>query len=174
MADPYPPRFRSVTLLRQESDLLIARPRKRLRPDHDREEEYVLAADFTVLFDVDGREWPVTAPAGMLTDLATSRWFTKPVIGRVGPHLEAAIMHDYLCIAWQDLTGPSFRARPRPGDFEFTNAAMMAMLAVTDLHPVVVWGVEQVIGSSTGRERFDDPNPAPRYVQVPGARNWPR
>ena len=68
-------------------------------------------------------------PAGMLTDLATSRWFTKPVLGRVGPHLEAAIIHDYLSIAWQDVTARRDRRRPRRGDFEFSNAAMMAMLA---------------------------------------------
>lgn len=173
MDDPYPPRFTSIKLLAQETDLMIARPRLRVRPGEDRETEYVLARDFTVLFNVDGKPWRVTAPAGMLTDLATSKWFTRPILGRVGPHLEAAILHDYLCIAWQDLTGPSRRDRPRPGDFEFTNAAMMAMLEGSGLHPIVIWGVRKVIMSDTGRERFDDPNPAPRYVQVPRGGDWP-
>jgi hypothetical protein len=173
MRDPYPPRFSSVRYLTQESDLMIARPRTRLRPDEDRETEYVLARDFTVLFDVDGKPWRVTAPAGMLTDLATSKWFTRPVLGRVGPHLEAAILHDYLCIAWQDLTGDSARTAPRPGDFEFSSAAMMAMLEHAGLHPVITWGVRKVINSDTGRSRFDDPNPAPRYVSVPKGGDWP-
>ena len=173
MADPYPPRFRRVRYLRQETDLMIARPRARLRPQHDREEEYVVLRDFTVAFEVDGREWRVTAPAGMLTDLATSRWFTKPVLGRVGPHLEAAIIHDYLSIAWQDVTARRDRRRPRRGDFEFSNAAMMAMLARVNLHPVVTWGVRKVITSDTGRKRFIDPNPAPRYVKVPRGGDYP-
>jgi hypothetical protein len=173
MNDPYPAGFSSVRYLAQESDLMIARPRLRLRPDEDRETEYVLARDFTVLFDVDGRPWRVTAPAGMLTDLATSKWFTRPVLGRVGPHLEAAILHDYLCIAWQDLSGDAARNQPRPGDFEFSSAAMMAMLESAGLHPVVTWGVRKVINSDTGRARFDDPNPAPRYVTVPRGGDWP-
>jgi hypothetical protein len=173
LVDPYPPRFSSVRLLAQESDLMIARPRLRVRPDEDRETEYVLARDFTVMFEVDGKPWRVTAPAGMLTDLATAKWFTRPILGRVGPHLEAAIIHDFLCIAWQDLTGASARVTPRPGDFEFTNAAMIAMLEPTDLHPMVVWGVRKAIGSDTGRSRFDDPNPAPRYVRVPRGGAWP-
>ncbi|MGG7565359.1 DUF1353 domain-containing protein [Rhodovulum sp. DZ06] len=173
MADPYPPRFKSVKFLRQDSDLMIARPRLRLRPDEDRETEYVLAHDFSVTFDVDGREWTVTAPAGMLTDLATSRWFTKPILGRVGPHLEAAILHDYLSIAWQDVSTRKDRARPRKGDFEFSNAAMMAMLEQVNLHPVVTWGVRKVITSETGRQRFIDPNPEPRYVKVPRGGAYP-
>ena len=39
----------------------------------------------------------------MLTDLSSVPWFLRWFVGRVGPHLEASIVHDFLYIAWQDL-----------------------------------------------------------------------
>ena len=75
---------------------------------------YIVTKNYTVTYDyiVDrgdgkgkvaekGKE--VTVPALMCTDLATiPRLFRFLLgIGRVGPHLEAVIVHDFLYIAWQ-------------------------------------------------------------------------
>ena len=38
----------------------------------------------------------VDVPAGMLTDLASVPWAARWALGRVGRHLEAAVVHDYM------------------------------------------------------------------------------
>ena len=43
----------------------------------------------------------ITVPQGFLTDLSTAPCFARPIISRVGPHLEASIVHDWLFVAWQ-------------------------------------------------------------------------
>ncbi|MGF1502856.1 MAG: DUF1353 domain-containing protein [Paracoccaceae bacterium] len=52
------------------------------------------------------------------------RW----IVERVGPHLEAAIVHDFLFIAWQLLSRGARRK-----DLEFANAVMYAALEKADV-----------------------------------------
>ena len=44
---------------------------------------------------------PIAVPTYFLTDLASVPRLARPIIGRVGPHLEASIIHDWLYSAWQ-------------------------------------------------------------------------
>ena len=75
---------------------------------------YIVTKNYRVTYDYtvdrnDGKgevreKGKVTVPALMCTDLATIpfavvRWALD--VGRVGPHLEATIVHDFLYIAWQ-------------------------------------------------------------------------
>ena len=65
------------------------------------EQQYIVAQPYTARYTLNGKEERLTVPGGLLTDLASVprplRWY----VGRVGPHLEAAILHDYLYVAWQ-------------------------------------------------------------------------
>lgn len=67
----------------------------------------------------------ITVSKGMLTDLASVprcfRWYA----GRVGPHLEAAIVHDFLYVAWQDLK----EMCPKPGMRFFADRIMLAAMS---------------------------------------------
>ena len=44
---------------------------------------------------------PVVVPNGFLTDLSSVPWYGRWAVSRVGPHLEASIVHDWLYVAWQ-------------------------------------------------------------------------
>ena len=123
--DPYPPlEFESITGFRYRSRLELGREKEALRISTSREASYMTLADYTVDFKVDGVRHEITVPAGMLTDLTSVPRLFRSLVGRVGPHLEAAIVHDFLFIAWQLL--PDRTARRR--DWRFANAVMFAGL----------------------------------------------
>ncbi|MCY4463595.1 MAG: DUF1353 domain-containing protein [Albidovulum sp.] len=44
---------------------------------------------------------PLKVKRGFPTDLTSVPRPFRPFVGRVGPHLEASIIHDYLYVAWQ-------------------------------------------------------------------------
>ena len=100
--EPYPPTYQpnSVTGFRYACALHLMRLAERL-PGIPPEQQYIVAQDFTVCYTVNGREETITVPSGTLTDLASVPWLFHWYVGRVGPHLEAAIVHDYLYVAWQ-------------------------------------------------------------------------
>ncbi len=68
---------------------------------HDREAMYVVMEDYKVQLTIDGQIRYIIVPKGMTTDLASVPKVFQNIIGRVGPHLEACIVHDWLYIAWQ-------------------------------------------------------------------------
>ena len=103
--NPYPDReWSRISEFSYESDLHLLRLRCGL-PGIPREAQYIVAEPYRVSFKLDdeGTRRNITVPTGMLTDLVSVprrlRWYA----GRVGPHLEAAIVHDFLYVAWQDL-----------------------------------------------------------------------
>ncbi len=68
---------------------------------------YAVGARFTVGFDRDGHPHLLTVPKGLLTDLTSSPWFARSIVGKVGRHLEAAIVHDFLYGSTQGLLANS-------------------------------------------------------------------
>jgi hypothetical protein len=122
--DPYPGAFRSVDCFRYTHRLVLAREPDALLDAARRKVSYYVAEDYPVRFRVDGEERELVVPEGMLTDLASVPWFARSLVGRVGPHLEAAIVHDFLYIAWQLIEG----REPRREDWRFANEVMFAAL----------------------------------------------
>ncbi len=112
-------------------------------PPETSDSQWQLAADFSVRFELklaDGTTNTVTltAPRGMYTDLASVPKLAWAVIGPIGPHLEASIIHDYLFMAWTD-----YRNKARRIDFEFTNDVFEAGLKaskVSRLHRTLILG----------------------------------
>lgn len=103
IVNPYPhPGWKAITNFSYDSDLHIMRLRKSI-PGIRREAQYIVAKDYTVSFDLDGARKSITVPRGMLTDLSSAPRLFRGLVGRVGPHLEATIVHDYLYVAWQIL-----------------------------------------------------------------------
>ncbi|MCY4429557.1 MAG: DUF1353 domain-containing protein [Rhodospirillales bacterium] len=99
---PYPdPGWKRITGFWFKTDLCLARLKER-DPRFGPEEQYLVARDYVVCVELDGSTVQVmTVKRGMVTDLASVprvfRWF----VSRVGPHLEASIVHDWLYVAWQ-------------------------------------------------------------------------
>ena len=106
LPDPYPPNYgkgNSITGFRYKSHLHILRLKQRPgRIGTDRETQYIVGKDYSVCYELDGKSWhPITVPRGALTDLASVPRLFRSIVGRVGPHLEASVVHDYLYVAWQ-------------------------------------------------------------------------
>ena len=122
--DPYPDPWNVISDFHYNSRLELGRDPEALMIGTSRESCYMTLTNYTVDFLVDDRRWWLTVPAGMLTDLTSVPRIFRNVVGRVGPHLEAAIVHDYLYVAWQ-----LFPYRdPQRQDWRFANAVMFAGL----------------------------------------------
>ena len=124
---PYPGEFEAIYDFKYKSRLMLARLPERVIRDGDRETHYIVAEPFEVAFKVDGVERDLTVPKGLLTDLVSVPRFGRILVERVGPHLEAAIVHDFLYVAWQLLDGRD----ARPDDKRFADEVMFAGLKAT-------------------------------------------
>ena len=102
-------------------DLVILRMAQAIDMGGDREADYIVANPYRVDFTVDGAARSTTVPRGMLTDLTSVPPVFRSLVNRVGPHLEAAIVHDFLYIAWQDLGREARRE-----DWRYANRVMIA------------------------------------------------
>ena len=122
--DPYPDQWSKISDFHYNSRLELGRDPEALMIGESRESCYMTLANYTVDFLVDDLRCWLTVPAGMLTDLTSVPRIFRNVVGRVGPHLEAAIVHDYLYVAWQLL--PLREARRN--DWRFANQVMFAGL----------------------------------------------
>ncbi len=125
--------------------------------------DYIVWRDYTVRFKLDNEDEPreITVPRGMLTDLASVPRVARSVVGRVGPHLEASIVHDFLYIAWQDLEGRG----PRDEDREFADELMRVALeeaGVSGWQRFLIYRAVSWFGGGAYR-REDDA----RYVKIP-------
>lgn len=85
-----------------------------------------LSANFRVSMTVHpkaGDPYPLTikAPRGLHTDLASVPEPLWSIVGPIGPHLEASVVHDYLYMAWTD-----FRDKPLKRDWDFADAVFLA------------------------------------------------
>ena len=100
-----------------------------------------LSADFRVSMILRERGAPpdqafvheITAPRGMYTDLSSVPPSLWSIVGPIGRHLEASIVHDYLYMAWTD-----FRPLDQPSrqDRRFADDVLLAgMLATEGMDP---------------------------------------
>ncbi len=99
---PYPaPGWEYIGGFSHMDDLCIGRLKKR-DPRLGPEQQYVVTKDYRVCVLLgDDTTFVVKVPAGMVTDLSSAPRILRWYVGRVGPHLEATIIHDYLYVAWQ-------------------------------------------------------------------------
>ena len=103
--NPYPePSWKEITDFKYKSPLVLCRSIEAVQYRGGKEDaDYIVALPYTITFKLDGEARSLTVPKGMLTDLASVPWWARWAVSRVGPHLEAAIVHDFLYIAWQNL-----------------------------------------------------------------------
>jgi hypothetical protein len=126
---PYPDDFRpgdEISEFRYEIPLVLIREAEAVRCCEDCESSYIVGEDYTVSYVLNGRRRRLTVPRGMCTDLASVPRALQFIVNRIGRHLEAAIVHDFLFIAWQLLEDQKYPAKK--DDFAFANAVMFAAL----------------------------------------------
>lgn len=161
--NPYPETWRTVSDFEFRSHLYIARAKEAIPNGGGRETQYIVSAEYTCACRVDGEPWEITVPSGMLTDLASVPRAARWLVGRVGPHLEAAIVHDYLFVAWQEIEGKAAREE----DFRFANAVMLAGMRAGGVNGILRNLIFLAVSTWIARRTYDDENPQPRFVRVP-------
>ena len=160
VANPYPGPFSEITDFRYETGLMLLRFRNAVQVRDGEDADYVVGAEYRVSFKVDGRPFEVVVPPGLLTDLVSVHWIARWLVSRVGPYLEAAIVHDYLYVAWQSIDGQG----ARPEDRRFADTVMagaMKEAQVSWLRRVLIYGATRVFGNATYTTRKPD-----RYVSL--------
>ena len=62
----------------------------------------MVGKDYAVCDKLNGEQWQTTTvPRRTVADLASVPRLFRFIVGRVGPHMEASIINDYLYSAWQ-------------------------------------------------------------------------
>ena len=160
--NPYPePGWRTIGDFRYLDPLILYRCAEAVRTSSGREADYVIGQDYRVTFKVDGVDREVVVPRGMLTDLASVprafRWYA----GRVGPHLEASIVHDYLYMAWQDLEGRGAEEIDR----RFADDLFLQAMLKAKMRKSKAWALYSAVRIFGAKAYRDDE--ARRYVSIP-------
>ncbi len=68
----------------------------------------------------------ITAPRGLYTDLSSVPEALWSIVGPIGLHLEASIVHDYLYMAWTDFRNVAVRR-----DWDFADAVFLEGMRVS-------------------------------------------
>lgn len=101
---PYPSGPVEVLGFSYDDDIYLTRKMARVQTRRGRDADYVVSKDYraTVELRQNGKTFPfpICVPAGYETDFASVPPWGRVLIGRVGPHLEASIVHDWLYEAW--------------------------------------------------------------------------
>jgi hypothetical protein len=164
LANPYPIETDyEITEFKYESPILLRREIEAVKTRGDADDaEYIVGADYIVSYRLNGGPPRlVTVPKGMLTDLASVPALTRFLVDRVGPHLEASILHDFLYVAWQDVPGLA----PRREDQKFADKMLNAGMKEAEVNSFkrfVIYHAVRIFGWLS----FKEPNPQ-RYVHIP-------
>ena len=98
----------------------------------------------------------------MMTDLVSVPRPLRWLVERVGPHLEATIVHDFLFIAWDDIGKQLTR-----DDWRFANRVMIAGMEEARIRWWICAFVSFAISTWFSWRIFRRKKPAVRYVRVP-------
>jgi hypothetical protein len=123
--DPYPDGPVSVARLIYHDTLVLLRLKKAPRLRGTREAHFILGTDYAVSYETgDGTRMRLAVPRGMVTDLASVPPVFRSLVSRTGPWVEAAVVHDFLTIAWRAMDGVGSAERRR-----FADEMMLAGMA---------------------------------------------
>lgn len=158
---PYPARWQAVSNVQFETDLVLVRLKDTVRTREGEDADYVVGQDYMVRLCVDGVDLGITVPRGLITDLTSVPAPLRIIASRVGPWLEAAIVHDYLYIAWQDVPGLA----PRERDRAFADLVMLRAMEAAHVglfQRRLIYAAVRVFGGPAFRRRSEE-----RYVALP-------
>ncbi len=159
--NPYPQgEWSEITGFVYASNLRLCRAMTAVQTRTGEDANYVLAQPYRVTFKLDGVPREIEVPKGMLTDLSSIPRALRWVVSRVGPHLEASILHDFLYIAWQDLPGYGATDEDRNFADELMRVAMQEA-GVSGMQIFLIHNAVRLFGGSA----FHNADPGTRYVE---------
>jgi hypothetical protein len=130
-ADPFPPQeIKKISDFQYLDELKFVRHAK-VHVKKPPESLWQLSDDFRVRMMVhpkNGAPYALTirAPHGLQTDLASVPQVVWSIVGPIGRHLEASVIHDYLYMAWTD-----FRDTAVERDWDFADEVFLAGMKVS-------------------------------------------
>ena len=137
-ANPYPDAASTITGFRYDSALVLLRLKDAPKMRDGEDADYLTGQDYFVSWRDGAGEWTqIRVPEGLLTDLTSVPRPLRWVVGRVGPWLEAAIVHDYLYVAWSDVPGRG----AREADRAFADDLMRAAMREARVNGLLVWAI---------------------------------
>lgn len=162
MISPYPDHARPIIGFRYATPLVLARGIEAVKARSGADADYIVARRYAVSVQFDGGDWwPIVVPAGFVTDLSSVPRMARAVVDRVGPQLEASVVHDFLYVAWQDVAGRG----AREADREFADLVLLAGMWEARVGSIQRWMIYRAVrafGSAAYRSR----DPA-RWAVVP-------
>ena len=164
LENPYPDEdWSEITAFEYGTPLHLYRAIESVQRREGVDADYIVWRDYSVRYRLDEEDEfrEITVPGGMLTDLASVPSVARSVVGRVGPHLEASIVHDFLYIAWQDVDGRGARDEDR----EFADKLMrvaMEKAGVSGWKRFIIYNAVRTFGGGPYRREDDT-----RYVKIP-------
>lgn len=161
LVDPYPQRGTKVKGFRYDTALVLIRPKDAPKMRDGEDADYIVGWPYAVSWHSGDGIWrQIVVPEGFLTDLTSVPRLLRWVAGRVGPWLEAAVVHDYLYVAWQDLP----EHEPTRENRRFADDIMYAAMKEADVN-WVMRGLIHAAVSVFGARVFNQPNEK-RYVAL--------
>lgn len=158
--NPYPRDGATLSEFRYDSALSLIRPKGSVEIRNGEDADYILQHDFLISLKIDGQRRAIAVPRGLITDLTSVPRPLRIFVGRVGPWLEAAILHDYLYIAWQDIPGRGARRADR-AFADRTMLLAMAAARVGWLRRMSIYLFLRAFGTGVFRRPNED-----RYVDL--------
>lgn len=107
---PYPSGPVKVLGFSYKDDIHLTRKMVKVQTRRGRDANYLVSQDYhaTVKIRQHGKisPFPICVPKDYETDLASVPRWGRWLVSRVGPHLEASVIHDWLFEAWHLCTPP--------------------------------------------------------------------
>jgi len=164
-SNPYPNTQdikKKIVRFKYVSPLVLVRKPKAITERSGPDPNYIVGKPYKAKYKLAGDDaWrTIVVPVGMLTDLASVPRLARWYVGRVGRHLEAAILHDYLYLAWQDQRGGTANEEKR----NFADRLFFTAMDVAHVPYGKRWAIFKVV-DLFGRRAFKS-REKKRYVDV--------
>ena len=138
--DPYPDHPVDVETVAFTSDLVLFRPREHFDRSDRGQDVYTVGSPLQIRWTGKDCEGSVSVPPSFITDLTSVPPGLRWLVSRAGPWLEAAVVHDFLYVAWQTLeTTPTEAEKTRYR--KFSDDIMFAGMTRAGVRGWRKWGI---------------------------------
>lgn len=171
--DPYPAHSVQVQAVSFTTDLVLFRPREHFDSSDRGQDVYTVGSPLAIDWTAADCAGSVRVPPSFITDLTSVPWGLRWLVSRAGPWLEAAVVHDYLYVAWQSLPDePSGSEKSRLR--KFADDIMFAGMTRAGVRSWRKWGIYLAVRAfggwtfrDVGKDSFVDATD-PRIVYLGG------
>ena len=154
---PYPrQRIAKVIGFQYESDLWVMRRVQAVQRRSGKDALYIVARPLEAKVRIKAMthpnnagwveyDFPITVPQGFKTDFASVPSLLRFAVSRVGPHLEACVIHDWLYQAWKH-----HGCQPNSIHRKFADNVLMAGMKQAKVRPIrrlLIYSAVRLFGS---------------------------